>query len=107
MTSGQQFSPLCDVHHTSMQRMMLEEDAEEIRSFHACERRDCTRVFIDSAGYSDRIEGEFDDWRADVRKCSSCGAVLYLAVVNHSRKIETWECPGCEFSKDDPSPSAR
>lgn len=109
MTSRRQFSPLCDVHHTSMQRMMLEEDSEEIRSYHACERHDCTRVFRDSSGYLDWIDGKFDESRACVRTCPACGAILYLADVDQSRKIETWECPGmgCEFAREYPSPAAR
>lgn len=109
MTSIQQFSPLCDVHHTSMRRVMLEEDAEEIRTCHACDRRDCTRVFRDSSGYSDWLDGQFDASRALVRRCPTCGAILYLAEVDQSRKMETWECPraGCGFSDDFPSPSAR
>ena len=109
MTSRRQFSPLCDVHHTSMRRMMLEEQAEEVRSYHACDRRDCTRVFRDSSGYTDWIDGRFDESRAFIRKCPACGAVLYLAEVDHLRKIETWECPrsGCAFSDEFPSPAAR
>ena len=109
MTSREQFSPLCDVHYTSMQRMMLEEDGEEIRSYHICERRDCTRVFRDSFGYSDLIEGQFDKSRAFVRKCPRCGAILYLAEVDQPRKLETWECPrtNCEFSEEFSSPAAR
>lgn len=108
MTSRQEFSPLCDLHHTSMRRMMLEEDSEEIRSYHSCERPSCTRVFRDSAGYAD-WNGAFDQSRALVRKCPTCGAVLYLAEVERTRKIETWECPqdGCDFSEEFPSPSAR
>ena len=88
---------------------MLKEDSAEIRSFHACERRDCTRIFCESTGYSDRVDGEFDDARAEVRSCPSCGAGLYLSEVDHTRKIETWECPhpGCDFSEDYPSPSGR
>jgi hypothetical protein len=109
MTSRQRFSPLCDVHHTRMQRMMLEEDREDIRSYHVCERRDCTRIFRDSTGYSDMISGEFDDSRASTKLCPVCGSVLYLAEVDHLKKIETWECPqaGCEYSGEYPSPSAR
>lgn len=88
---------------------MLEEDLEEIRSFHACGRHDCTRIFRDSAGYMDFIEGAFDDSRSLVRRCSRCKSVLYLAEVDQSQKIEIWECPqaGCDFSEDHPSPSAR
>jgi len=109
VTSRQQFAPLCDLHHTSMERMMLEEDAEEIRSFHACGRRDCTRVFRDSVGFLDFVEGVFDDSRSSIQRCPHCGSVLYLAEVNRSRKIETWECPqaGCDFSRDHLSPSGQ
>lgn len=109
MTSRQEFSPLCDVHHTSMRRGMLEEGSDEIRSYHGCERRDCTRVFRDSSGYSDWIDGRFDESRVLVRNCPACGAILYIAEVNQARKIETWECPrtGCEFSEDSSSPAAR
>lgn len=109
MMSKQQFSPLCDVHHVPMRRVMLEEDSEDVRSYHACERRDCTRIFRGSDGYSDRTEGEFDGSRASARICPRCGAALYLAEVNRSQKIETWECAqnGCNFSEESPSPSAR
>ena len=109
MTSRPQFSPLCDLHHVPMRRVMLEEDSEEVRSFHACERRDCTRVFRDLTGYSDWIAGEFDDSRVCTKACTRCGAVLYLAAVNRSQKIEIWECPQaeCDFSEAYPSPSAR
>ena len=88
---------------------MLEEDSEEIRSFHACGRRDCTRIFRESAGYQDFIEGAFDDSRSSVQRCPRCESVLYLAEVDHSQKIETWECPqsDCDFSQDRSSPSAR
>ena len=109
MTSRQEFSPLCDLHHVPMRRVMLEEDSEQFRSYHACERRDCTRIFRDSNGYSDRIEGEFNESRASVRTCPRCGAILYLADVDHSQKIETWECPQkqCDFSEEHASPSAQ
>jgi hypothetical protein len=92
-----------------MQRMMLEEDAPELLSFHACGRPDCTRVFRDSIGYLDFIEGRFDHSRASVKSCPQCGSILYLAEVDHSRKIEIWEClyDECDFSQDHPSPSAR
>ena len=79
MTSRQEFSPLCDLHHVPMRRVMLEEDSEQVRSYRACERRDCTRAFRDSNGYSDRIGGKFDDSRASVLTCPmwshslSCG----------------------------------
>jgi len=109
MTSRQQFSPLCDLHHVSMRRVMLEEDSQEVRSYHACERRDCTRIFRDFDGYTDLIQGSFDDSRASVRTCPLCGAVLYLAEVDHPKKIETWECPQkeCDFSEECASPSSR
>lgn len=109
MMSRQQFAPLCDLHHTPMVRMMLEEDSEEVRSFHACGRRDCTRVFRDSAGYLDFAEGAFNDSRSSVQKCPCCGSVLHLAEVDHSRKIETWECPqaDCDYFEDHESPSGR
>jgi hypothetical protein len=109
MTSRQQFSPLCDLHHVLMRRVMLEEDSEEVRSYHACTRRDCTRIFRDFDGYTDLIRGDFDDSRASIRTCPVCGAVTYLADVDHSRKIETWECPQseCNFSEQYPSASAR
>lgn len=88
---------------------MMEEDSEEVRSYHACERRDCTRVFRELTGYSDCIAGEFDDSRACVQACPQCGAVLYLAAVDRLRKVEIWECPQaeCDFSEAYRSPSAR
>jgi ribosomal protein S27AE len=109
MASRQQFSPLCDLHHVPMRRVMLEEDAEEVRSYHACERRDCTRIFRAPSGYSDLIEDRFDDSRASTQRCPRCGSALYLADVDHARKIETWDCPeaNCDYSGDSPSPSAR
>lgn len=109
MTSRAQFSPLCDVHHVSMRRVMIEEESEKVRSYHACERRDCTRIFRDLDGYTDLIEGGFDHSRASVRKCPLCGAVTYLAEVDRARKIETWECPQseCDFTQEYASPSAR
>jgi hypothetical protein len=109
MPSKQQFSPLCDLHHVSMQRVMLEEDSEKVRSYHVCERRDCTRIFHEADGYADLVQGGFDNSRASVRMCPLCGTVVYLAEVDHSRKVEIWECPqnGCDFSKGYPSPSAR
>jgi hypothetical protein len=40
------FSPLCDLHHQPMRRVMLEEPASAgTQSFHQCERRDCTEEF--------------------------------------------------------------
>lgn len=109
MNCRRQFSPICDLHHTSMRRFMLEEDGDEIRSYHVCERPECTRIFRDSTGYSDLVGGQFDESRASVRTCPACGAILYLSEVDHSRKIENWECPGenCEFCGEFPSPSAQ
>lgn len=109
MTSRQQFSPLCDLHHTSMRRAMLEEDSDDVRSYHACERRQCTRVFRESSGYSDLAEGQFDESRTSARTCPLCHAVLYLAEVDHTLKIETWECLGqdCDYSEENSSPSAQ
>jgi hypothetical protein len=109
MTSAQQFEPLCDLHHVSMRRVMLEEDSEEVRSFHACERPDCTRVFRGAIGYLDYAEREFDESRASMQKCPVCGSALYLAEIDRSRKIETWECPqsDCDFAEEHSSPSGR
>ena len=109
MTSRQQFSPLCDLHHTPMRRVMLEESQSEVRSYHTCERRDCTRVFRDSDGYTDLVPGGFDDSRGSVRMCPRCGAVTYLADVDQPSKTETWECPqkDCSFTEEHVSPSGR
>lgn len=92
-----------------MRRMMLEEDSDEVRTFHGCDRRDCSRVFRDASGYVDWIDGQFDESRAFVRKCPTCGATLYLAEVDQSRKVETWECPqvDCRYAEEFPSPSGR
>lgn len=100
MKSRQQFSPLCDLHHTPMKRRMIEENSAEIRSYHACERRDCTRVFRDAFGYSDLIDGSFEGSRSSTRRCPSCDSILYLAEADRIKKIETWECPqsGCIYS---------
>ena len=109
MKSRQQFSPLCDLHHTPMKRRMIEENSAEIRSFHACERRDCTRVFRDAFGYSDMIDGSFEDSRSSRKRCPTCASILYLAEVDHGKKIETWECTqsDCAYSEEDRSPSAQ
>lgn len=109
MTSKEQFAPLCDLHHTPMQRRMLEEDTPDIRSFHACGRSNCTRVFREGGGYSDWVDGAFDEDRSNVRPCPTCTTPLYLAAVDHVRKVETWECPQseCEFDEDAASPSGR
>ena len=97
MMSKHQFFPLCDVHHVPMRRVMLEENSEDVRSYHACERRDCTRIFRDSNGYSDRTEGQFDGSRTSTRTCPRCGAVLYLAEVDRSQKVETWPAERAQF----------
>ncbi|HKR27071.1 MAG TPA: hypothetical protein VJS11_06435 [Acidobacteriaceae bacterium] len=109
MTSKLRFFPLCDLHHTPMRRMMLEEYRDEVRTFHGCDRRDCSRVFREASGYVDWIDGEFDESRASLRRCPTCGAILYLAEVDQSRKIETWECAqvDCGHSEEFASPSAR
>ncbi len=109
MTSEQPFSPLCDLRHSPMRHVMLEEEREEIRTYYGCARRDCTRIFRESYGYSDRTEGRFDDSRAVARKCPVCGSVLYLASVNRFLKIETWEClrADCGYSGESRSPAAR
>ncbi len=109
MMSKHPFSPLCDVHHAPMRRVMLEEESDNVRSYHACERRDCTRIFLTCNGYSDRTEGQFDGSRSSTRICPRCGVALYLAEVDRTKKVETWECPqgDCAFSEEYPSPSAR
>jgi len=104
------FNPLCDVHHSPMRRVMLEESASEsTESFHQCERRDCNRIFRDGFGYSDFGDGEFDASRVSFRQCPACGGTLYLAEVDHTRKVETWECVEieCHHTEDAPSPSGR
>jgi len=104
------FFPLCDVHQSPMRRVMLEgAEAEDAQSFHQCERRDCSRIFRDGHGYSDYVDGEFDESRQAFRICTACGATLYLAEVDHGLKIETWECAesGCNYSEDTPPPSSR
>ena len=102
------FFPLCDLHDSPMRRLMLEE-TEDAQSFHRCERGDCSRIFRDENGYSDFVDGRFDASRASVRVCPGCGAALYLAEVDHLKKIEIWECPraNCHYSKEGPSPSSR
>lgn len=109
MVSRQQFSPLCDVHHTSMRRVMLEEDSEEIRSCHLCDRPGCMRAFRAASGYSDMIDSRFDESCASLRACPVCGAALYLLQVDHQLKQEDWECPcrGCEYSEQTRSPASR
>jgi hypothetical protein len=110
MGSKQEFSPLCDVHHSRMRRLMLNNSGPgAVESFHTCERRDCTRVFREGNGYSDRVGVRFDDSRACSRPCPGCAAILYLADVDHALKMENWECPQltCDYSEDIPSPSSR
>lgn len=105
-----EFSPLCDLHHCPMQRVMLDRSASQnARSFHKCERRDCHRIFRDGHGYSDFADGEFDASRVSSRMCPICGATLYLAEVNRAQKVETWECAEmeCAYTGDISSPSSR
>ncbi len=105
-----QFSPLCDLHHSPMRRVTHQGPAsEDAQSFHRCERRDCCRVFRDGYGYSDFTDGQFDPARSSSRKCSTCGATLYLAEVNHVLKVETWECTRseCDYTEDVFSPASR
>jgi hypothetical protein len=104
------FFPLCDLHHSPMRRVMLPgAQSENTGSFHQCERRDCNRIFRDGHGYSDFIRGAFDPSRTASRICPSCRATLYLAEVDHIRKVETWDCAeiDCPYSEDSPSPSSR
>ncbi len=88
---------------------MIEEDSEAIRSYHACQRRDCTRVFRDESGYSDMVDASFDESRSSAKLCPICGSILYLAEVDPQQKVETWECPQseCSHSEEDRSPSGR
>ncbi len=105
-----EFFPMCDLHHSPMRRVMLEgPEAEAMECFHQCERRDCSRIYRSGHGYADFEGGIFDQSRASSRNCPVCGATLYLAEVNRTLKVETWECTevGCTFSEDDPSPSSR
>ncbi len=104
------FNPLCDLHHSPMRRVMLEGSAaEEAESFHQCERRDCDRIFRDGYGYSDFGHGEFDATRVAARQCPTCAGTLYLAEVDHTRKVETWDCAevGCDHTEEVRSPSGR
>ena len=104
------FSPLCDLHDSPMRRLMLDETKSEgAQSFHQCERIGCSRIFRDSLGYSDLADGQFDTSRASVRVCPECGDALYLAEVDHPKKIEIWECAGvdCDYNEEGPSPSSR
>jgi ssDNA-binding Zn-finger/Zn-ribbon topoisomerase 1 len=104
------FFPLCDLHHCPMRRVMLEESASvEPQSFHQCERRDCNRIFRDGHGYSDFAAGQFDPSRLSLRECPLCGGTLYLAEVDHTLKVETWECAEteCDYTEEVLSPSSR
>lgn len=104
------FSPLCDLHHCQMRRVMLDESASaETQSFHQCERRDCNRIFRDGHGYSDFADGQFDASRSSSRVCPTCRVALYLAEVNRTLKAETWECAetDCDYSENVLSPSSR
>ncbi len=104
------FFPLCDLHHSPMRRVMLEESAvDQTQSFHQCERRDCHRIFRDGYGYSDFEGGQFDASRSSSRKCPICGGTLYLAEVDHTLKVETWDCAEieCAYTEDVISPSSR
>src|SRR5208337_2281871 len=104
------FYPLCDLHHCPMRRVKLEESAsEESPSFHQCERRDCNRIFRGGLGYSDYLDSHFDESRPSSRECRICGGTLYLAAVNRTLKVETWECVEmeCVYTEDVSSPSSR
>jgi len=102
--------PLCDLHHCPMRRVMIEQPAaQEIPSFHQCERRDCSRVFRDGHGYSDFADGRFDVSRLSYRQCPACAGTLYLAEVDHALKVETWECAvmECDYIETVHSPASR
>ena len=104
------FSPLCDLHHCPMRRVMLEvSPSKETGSFHQCQRRDCDRIFRDGYGYSDFAAGQFDASRISSRECPLCAGTLYLAEVDQVRKVETWECAeaDCSYTEDIFSPSSR
>jgi len=104
------FFPLCDLHHSPMRRVMVEKSVSDpSQSFHQCERRDCSRIFRDGYGYSDFAGGQFDASRLVARACPTCRGTLYLAEVNGSLKVETWECAEveCDFAEDILSPASR
>lgn len=89
---------------------MLEEAvSDETRSLYQCERRDCHRIFRVAYGYSDFDGGQFDASRESSRLCPTCGGTLYLANVDHTLKVETWECARaeCDYSEETRSPSSR
>lgn len=105
-----QFSPLCDLHHCPMRRVMIEESpSEETQSFHQCERRDCSRIFRAGHGYSDFGEGRFDASRVSSRRCPACGGTLCLTEVNRVLKVESWECTEmeCNYNTEILSPASR
>ena len=89
--------------------MLEDSSTDETRSFHQCERRDCTRIFRYGYGYSDFADGHFDDSRMLERACSLCTGTLYLAEVDHTMKLETWECAEmeCKYTEEIHSPSSR
>jgi len=104
------FFPLCDLHHSPMLRVMLEELAsDDTQAFHYCERRDCHRIFRESLGYLDYIDGLYDTSRLSHRECPACRGVLYLAEVDCAMKVETWECAEseCDYTEDILSPASR
>ncbi len=104
------FFPLCDLHHSSMRRVMVEEsESEKGQSFHQCERRDCSRIFRDGYGYSDFADGRFDDSRMSARVCPKCSGTLYIAEVDRVRKVETWDCSEmkCNYTEAASSASSR
>jgi len=104
------FSPLCDLHHSPMRRVMLEESSsDDGRPFHQCERRDCDRIFRDGYGYSDFAAGLFDASRTSSRECPFCAGTLYLVEVEQVLKVETWECAevDCHYTEIISSPSCR
>lgn len=106
----EQFFPLCDLHHSAMRRVMLEEPASNVtQSFHQCERRDCSRIFRDGYGYSDFADGQFDATRFSRRQCPTCGGTLYLAEADRVLKVETWECAEVEYGYSESifSPASR
>lgn len=89
--------------------MLERPELEDSQSFHQCQRSGCSRIFRDGYGYSDFANGHLDDSRVSSRTCPTCGAKLYLAEVDHARKVETWECAGkdCDFNREDFSPASR
>jgi len=104
------FKPLCDLHHSPMRSVTLDRPSPvQTQSAYQCERRDCNRIFRDGFGYSDFGEGEYDASRESSRECPTCGGTLFLARVDQSRKVETWECAvtECNYTEDVRSPSGR